>query len=131
LSGDVDIYAAWERHRGRQVVKSSHFPEAHQRHLARFVGTEVDLVEIGVDRGGSLQLWRSYLGRGARVFGVDIDPRCQAYEEEGITVHIGDQGDRSFLESLVAKLPTIDVLIDEAGTTCTSNGPPSRSCSPP
>src|SRR5688572_2076063 len=96
-------------------MKSSHFPEAHERHLARFQGTPVVVVEIGVDRGGSLQLWKAYFGPEARIVGVDVDPQCKQIEGDGIEIIIGDQGDRVFLEHLAQTLPPIDVLIDDGG----------------
>jgi len=68
-----------------------------------------------VFQGGSLQMWRHYFGPGARIVGVDVDPRCRAFEEEGITVITGDQTDRKFLASLRERLPHIDILIDDGG----------------
>ena len=53
------------------------------------------VLEIGVFHGGSLQMWREYFGRGARIVGIDIDPRCRQFEEEQISVMIGDQADRA------------------------------------
>jgi hypothetical protein len=90
---------------------------AYQRHLARFQGRTATLVEIGIDRGGSLQLWRTFLGPQVRVIGVDIDPACKAFEEDGIEVLIGDQGDPEFLAELAAHAGPIDVLIDDGGHT--------------
>jgi hypothetical protein len=113
----MDIWGAWSAHRGRPVVKSDHFAEAYQRHLARFQGQPVTVLEIGIDRGGSLQLWKSYFGEQARIYGIDIDPACSEFAEDRIEILIGDQGDRAFLEHVAATLPTIDVLIDDGGHT--------------
>jgi hypothetical protein len=77
----------------------------------------VNILEIGVDRGGSLSMWRKYFGDGARVFGLDIDPECKKFEREGLKIFIGDQSDRKFMRELMAQLPKIDILIDDGGHT--------------
>src|ERR1700726_3562970 len=65
-------------HEGRQSFKTHHYFEIYDRHLTRFRGTPVRILEIGVQTGGSLQLWRKCFGRKATVFGIDIDERCRA-----------------------------------------------------
>ena len=102
---------------GRLIHKWKHYFEIYERHFARFRGKRVNIVEIGVYRGGSLQMWKHYFGPGARIFGVDIDPRCLSFAEDGIEVLIGSQEDREFLRSLTRRIASIDVLIDDGGHT--------------
>lgn len=102
-------------HQGRLVSKWSHYLDVYDTHLARYRGTDVHVLEIGVNHGGSLQLWRKYFGDKAKLFGVDVNPHCLALEEPGTKIFIGDQGDKRFLTSLAAQLPRIDVLIDDGG----------------
>ena len=33
-------------------------------------------------RTGSLVMWKDYFGPQAKIYGVDINPRCQSLEEE-------------------------------------------------
>lgn len=112
-----DLQAFFETNTGRQIHKWPHYFDAYDRHFARFRGRRPVVVEIGAAQGGSLQMWRAYFGPGARIIGVDVDPRCKAFEEDGIEVRIGSQSDRAFLRQLVASLPPIDVLIDDGGHT--------------
>lgn len=102
-------------HNGRRTLKWDHYLEIYDRHLSRFRGKEVHLLEFGIYEGGSLQLWKNYFGPRCRVYGVDINPYCKKYEEEQIQIFIGDQGDRSFLRSLRKKIPKVDILIDDGG----------------
>ena len=60
-------------------------------------------------------MWRSFFGPGCQVYGIDIEPACKAHEQEGIRVFIGDQADPEFWEQFVAKVPRIDVVIDDGG----------------
>lgn len=76
---DLERFAA--AHGGRCFSKQAHYFEVYDRHFARFRGTDVHVVEIGVGDGGSLQMWRHCFGAGARIFGVDINPHCKEVEE--------------------------------------------------
>jgi hypothetical protein len=100
---------------GPGVWKWRHYFPIYHRHLSKFVGQEVHVVEIGIYSGGSLPMWRSYFGQECQVYGIDIEPACVAHEQESIRVFIGDQADPSFLEQFVAKVPRIDVVIDDGG----------------
>ena len=102
---------------GRMIHKWLHYFEIYDRHLSRFRGTAVNLVEIGVYQGGSLQMWKYYFGDRATIWGIDVNPSCRAFEEAGINVIIGDQSDRTFLKSLTSQLPRVDILIDDGGHT--------------
>jgi hypothetical protein len=100
---------------GRLIDKWWHYLEVYDRHFARFRGTDVHVVEFGVFQGGSLQMWKQYFGPRARIFGVDVNPRCKDLEEHQVEVLIGDQDDRQFLRSVAATIPRIDILIDDGG----------------
>ncbi|HEY2770897.1 MAG TPA: class I SAM-dependent methyltransferase [Solirubrobacteraceae bacterium] len=105
-----------ERHTvGRGLWKWTHYYEAYERHLAKFVGEEVTVVEIGVYSGGSLDMWREYFGPRCRLIGVDIAEECRAYQDDQISIEIGDQGDPEFWRAFLGRHPTIDVVIDDGG----------------
>ena len=72
-------------------------------------------MEFGVSHGGSLQMWKHYFGAGARIVGVDIDPRCRELGEESIDIVIGDQSDRALYADLRARYPHVDIVIDDGG----------------
>ncbi len=65
----------FERNDGHLIDKWMHYFDVYERHFAPFRRTDVRLLEIGISHGGSLQMWRSYLGRRATIVGVDIEPR--------------------------------------------------------
>ena len=112
-----DLEAYFDANDASLINKWQHYFEIYDRHLSRYRGQEVNLLEIGVRHGGSLQMWKSYLGEQARIYGVDIHPRSKELAEEQIEIIIGDQEDKDFLKSLVETLPQIDVLIDDGGHT--------------
>lgn len=112
-----ELRAYFESNPGRMIHKWTHYFEIYERHLARYRGRDVVLVEIGVYQGGSLQMWKHYFGEHAQIWGIDVHPKCGQFAEEQINIRIGDQGDAVFLESLARQLPRIDVLIDDGGHT--------------
>jgi hypothetical protein len=102
---------------GRLIDKWQHYPEVYHRHLAPFRGRRPVVIEIGVYHGGSLQMWKRYFGPGARIIGVDIDPRCRELAEDSIEIVIGDQADRAFHAELRRRYPHVDIVIDDGGHT--------------
>src|SRR5690242_2489204 len=84
------------RTEGHGIWKWDHYFDAYHRHFARFRGTEVHILEIGIYSGGSLEMWRNYFGPRCHVYGVDVEEACRRYEDAQTTVFIGDQADRAF-----------------------------------
>ena len=71
------------------------------------------ILEIGVRRGGSLDVWKKYFGSDSTIVGIDIDPSCQRMQSHGFHIHIGDQSDESFLEKVIGDYKEFDVVIDD------------------
>jgi 23S rRNA U2552 (ribose-2'-O)-methylase RlmE/FtsJ len=109
----VSLWSEYLDHRGRPAWKWTHYLPAYERHLARFVNQPVTLLEIGCGQGGSLQLWKKYLGPFARIVGVDIVPACARFAEAQIEVRIGDQSDPEFLHAVIEEFGPFDVVIDD------------------
>ena len=101
----------------RLINKFNHYFDVYERHFRKFKGKKVTLVEIGVFQGGSLQMWRDYFGPEATIWGIDIDPNCKTLEEKDTHILIGSQEDPKFLESIMEKIGSIDILIDDGGHT--------------
>ena len=47
---------------------------------------QINILEIGVQNGGSLETWAQYFPNAAHIIGCDIDPSCEqlTYTEERI-----------------------------------------------
>ncbi|MGH6663978.1 MAG: class I SAM-dependent methyltransferase [Pseudolabrys sp.] len=100
---------------GRGIWKWEHYFNIYHRHLQRFRGHDVHILEIGIYSGGSLDMWRDYFGPHCQIYGVDIEPVCREYEKDGIKVLIGDQGDPEFWQHFRQEVPILDVVIDDGG----------------
>jgi 23S rRNA U2552 (ribose-2'-O)-methylase RlmE/FtsJ len=92
----------------------SYFP-VYDKEFSRFRNAKPRILEIGVYRGASLQLWKKFFGQGSYIVGVDIDPACAQFNaaERGIYIEIGDQSDENFLKGLIEKHGPFDIIIDD------------------
>jgi SAM-dependent methyltransferase len=107
----------FRQNQGRLIHKWMHYFQIYDRHFTPYRKRPVTVVEFGVSHGGSLQMWKEYFGRKARIIGVDIDPRCKELAEGRVEVIIGDQEDRDFLRSFRERVGPIDILIEDGGHT--------------
>jgi hypothetical protein len=111
------LYEIFLSNSKRDIDKWHHYFEIYERFLAPHRDRPISLLEIGVYRGGSLRMWRRYFGEAARIYGLDIDPRCAEHAKHGARVFIGDQADRRFLQQLKTEVGALDFVIDDGGHT--------------
>ncbi|MBK9285876.1 MAG: class I SAM-dependent methyltransferase [Sphingobacteriaceae bacterium] len=112
-----DLEKYFRNNNKRLLRKWKHYFDVYERHFAKYRNKEVVILEIGVFQGGSLQMWKNYFGPKAKIYGIDIEPKCKTLEEENIQIFIGSQSDREFLRKVKAQIPDVDILIDDGGHT--------------
>ena len=84
------LFAYFSSHRsGRPLDKWPHYFPIYDRHLREFRGASVRVLEIGVYRGGGLELLRHYLGDQAVIVGIDIDEDAARAAGDDFVVEIG------------------------------------------
>jgi predicted O-methyltransferase YrrM len=99
---------------GHLVHKWLHYLEAYQRYFAPYKnGPPVRMLEIGVSKGGSLDLWRRYFGPEATIYGIDINPACANVATPPNQVRIGSQADPAFLKSVIDEMGAPDLILDD------------------
>jgi 23S rRNA U2552 (ribose-2'-O)-methylase RlmE/FtsJ len=112
-----DLESFFNQNSERVIYKWIHYFEVYDRHFSKYRNKDIVLLEIGTFNGGSLQMWKSYFGDKAKIYGIDINPKCKEVEEENIKILIGSQSDRNFLKQVREEIPPIDILIDDGGHT--------------
>lgn len=110
---DNELAKLFFGHRGRITQKWVHYLDLYDFYLSRFRGRPLKMLEIGVNRGGSLQLWREYMGKDAVIFGIDLNPECADLADPPTQIRIGSQADPNFLASVIAEMGTPDIIIDD------------------
>jgi hypothetical protein len=99
---------------GRTVCKWDHYLPIYSKILAPYkTRPAIRFLEIGVSEGGSLELWRSYFGLEATIFGIDIEPACARFNDRIAQVRIGSQDDPKFLASVVEEMGGVDIVLDD------------------
>lgn len=107
------LYALFQSNTEEPIYKWAHYFPVYERHLADFVNKSVLMIEIGVFKGGSLKMWKKYLGPLARVVGLDIHPACAMFDCAEYSVRTGDQADIAFLGRVIKEFGTPDIVLDD------------------
>jgi len=107
----------FESNKGNLIHKWMHYFDIYHNHFAPYRNKKIVLLEFGVSHGGSLQMWRNYFGKKARIIGVDINPECKKFATKDIEIYIGSQEDKDFLQDLMEKIGKVDIVIDDGGHT--------------
>jgi hypothetical protein len=96
--------------------KWEHYLSIYEVELAPYVceGTPINLLEIGVQNGGSLELWSDYLPPGSQIVGIDIDSRVGelSFANPNISVIVHDVTDTEGLRTILGN-STFDIIIDD------------------
>jgi hypothetical protein len=100
-------------HRGRILHKWVHYLDIYERYFSSYRGQPTRMLEIGVSQGGSLEMWRSYFGPAATIFGIDINPNSATCVDEPNQVRIGSQADPDFLKSVIDEMGPPDIILDD------------------
>lgn len=100
-------------HDGPPTSKWHHYFRVYEEELGSIQRQDVRLLEIGVDKAGSLQVWRKFLGEKAVIFGIDVNPACRELDTADLSVRIGSQDDPEFLGRVVSEMGGLDIVIDD------------------
>ncbi len=109
----MSLFADFLTHKERGAFKWSHYFPVYERHFSAWKNRSLFFLEIGVSEGGSLQMWQQFFGPYAKIVGIDIKPECKDYEQDGIFVRTGDQGDSKFLQQIIDEFGVPDIVLDD------------------
>lgn len=103
------------------VHKWHHYFKIYNRHFKRFIGRNPTILEIGIYKGGSLEMWNYYFDGKCQIYGIDIDKNClnipNVLEVDNINVTLGDQSNRDFWKEYLKDKPKFDIVIEDGGHT--------------
>ena len=83
-----DLEKIFHEHTGNIIHKWNHYLEIYDRHFQKFRNKKITIMEIGVYKGGSLEMWQRYFGDQCQIIGVDINPLCKRFENDKIKITI-------------------------------------------
>src|SRR6266542_5372666 len=102
-------------HVGKVSDRWSLYFNEYDRILDAYRNKPVCLLEIGIQNGGSLEIWSKYFPNAQKLVGCDIDPKCARlrYEDPRIAVVAGDANSDAAQAVVLGHAPAFDVIIDD------------------
>ncbi len=109
------LRALYKEHQGKVSDKWSLYLDVYERMFAPWRERPVTLVEVGVQNGGSLEIWPKYFAKGAAFIGCDIDPKCSAlvYDDDRVLVVVADVNSDAASQAILSRVPSWDIFIDD------------------
>lgn len=107
-----DLYNA---HSGKVSDKWSIYLDTYDHIFSEYRNKPVRILEIGVQNGGSLEIWRRYFANAELVLGCDINTACGnlVFDDEKIAVVIGDANTDETERNILAMSEKFDIIIDD------------------
>jgi hypothetical protein len=107
-----ELYAA---HTGKISDKWSLYLSEYERLFAAYRQRPIRLLEIGIQNGGSLELWAKYFEAAEAIVGCDIDPRCAdlRFGDPRISVLVADANSTLGYKGILERSDRFDVIIDD------------------
>ena len=109
------LYRMFMQHEGDVSDKWEHYLPIYEAAFDGLIarGRPIRLLEIGVQNGGSLEIWSKYLPPGSIIVGIDIDKACANLPvSPNVFIHIGDASDPVSLDHMLGDAH-FDVIIDD------------------
>jgi len=111
----LTLYDLYDRHTGKISDKWSLYLAEYDRLFAPMAEKQVRLLEIGIQNGGSLEIWSQYFRNAIAIIGCDINPDCEglSYEDPKIHVVVGDASATATQEKVLKLAAQYDIIIDD------------------
>ena len=109
------LHALYSAHHGKISDKWSSYLSLYHREFEVHRTRTKSLLEIGIQNGGSLELWAKYFPHIELIVGCDINPKCGLlhYADPRIKLILGDATATSVQQAVLACSPTFDIVIDD------------------
>jgi hypothetical protein len=109
------IRELYVEHQGKVSDKWSLYLEEYDRLFGPYRDRPVRLLEIGIQNGGSLELWSKYFMQAVALVGCDINPDCArlTYSDSRISVVVGDANTDAAAAEVFAHSNSFDIVIDD------------------
>ena len=86
------------------------FIEIYQSYFEKLKDKKINLLEIGIDKGDSLRIWREFFPN-ANICALDIIKKD--FSINGVEFFFGDQSNHNFLKTITDKYKFFDIIIDD------------------
>ena len=100
---------------GKASDKWSSYLPYYDLLFSPFRDATIDMLEIGVQNGGSLETWSQYFQNGRNFIGCDIDTGCAQlrYDDPRISIVVGDANAAPAFQTIKNICADFDIIIDD------------------
>lgn len=114
-AGGVSLRNLYLNHQGKVSDKWESYLDEYESILSGYRGKNVRLLEIGVQNGGSLEIWSHYFPKAEAIVGCDISPECGklSYDDARIAVIVGDANTDIVEQAVIDRCSRFDIIIDD------------------
>jgi len=83
--------------------------------FAPYQDLKINLLEIGIQNGGSLEVWGEYFQKANKIIGCDIDEKCRllTYTDPRINVVVGDANKDETIINIGNLSKSFNIIIDD------------------
>jgi len=112
---ELTLQQLYAEHGGKVSDKWYSYLVEYGRIFAKYRYKSVTLLEIGVQNGGSLEIWSRFFANAQKLVGCDINPQCAQlqYEDPRVAVVVGDANSDAVQLTVLQHSPVFDVIIDD------------------
>ena len=105
----------YSRHKGKVSDKWSIYLSEYGRLFQQYRHAPVRLLEIGIQNGGSLDIWSKFFPKAQQIVGCDINPDCAhlTYKDPRISVVVGDANSDAAQAAVLSHSAEFDLIIDD------------------
>jgi hypothetical protein len=102
-------------HAGKLSDKWSLYLDEYNRLLAPYRDKAVRLLELGIQNGGSLEIWDQFFPNAEKIVGCDVNPNCAdlKYDSARIAVVVADSNTKEAQQEILSHCPRFDIIIDD------------------
>jgi SAM-dependent methyltransferase len=109
------VCSLYAEHQGYVSDKWASYLSVYDRWFSKYQDAPIRLLEVGVQNGGSLQVWAKYFANAKKIVGCDINPDCiqLEFDDPRIALVLGDVKDANVREKILKHSDVYDIIIDD------------------
>lgn len=106
-------------HQGKSSDKWHSYLATYDRLFGTFREACINVVEIGVQNGGSLEVLAKYFENATNIIGCDINPMCGdlKYKDPRVSVIVGNVNNQETYSKIAVRAKPINLFIDDGSHT--------------
>lgn len=115
MNQQTNFRKMFTEHTGKVSDKWSFYLDEWDRLFGDYQRLPIHLFEIGIQNGGSLEIWAKYFSQAEKIVGCDIDEKCKelSYSDDRIHVVVIDANSDECEKAVLQIAPAYDIIIDD------------------